>query len=97
MALFIKKISLSPEATIWKLEGRLAGDSVRTVMKELDARGGTSGLFLDLGGVVFVDEAGLDLLRQHTLVIDAIIDCQEYVRALLRENGLQSLLAPKVG
>jgi hypothetical protein len=97
----IKKIVVSAATTIWKLEGRLAGEATRTARRELerfaepkrrDSGDGPPRLYLDLGAVSFVDDAGIAVLRDNTAVVAGIIDCQEYVRTLLYENGLQGML-----
>jgi hypothetical protein len=97
----IKKIAVSAATMIWKLEGRLAGEATNTARRELErfAEPGrkdpghrSPSLYLDLGAVSFVDDAGIALLRESVALVAGIIDCQEYVRTLLHENGLQSLL-----
>ena len=95
----IKKIVV-PETTIWKLEGSLAGDAIETTRRELERfadpgrRNGSPStrLYLDLGGIRFMDESGIALLRERLPLLAGIIDCQEYVRSLLYEHGLQKLL-----
>lgn len=96
----IKKIVVSAATTIWKLEGSLAGEATETTRRELQrfaepprrSAPQPSQLYLDLGGVRFMDESGIALLRERMSLLAGIIDCQEYVRSLLRENGLQRLL-----
>jgi hypothetical protein len=97
----IKKIVVSATTTIWKLEGHLVGDAIETARRELQRfaeparRNETqrpARLYLDLGGVQFMDASGIALLRERISVLAGIIDCQEYVRSLLYENGLHKLL-----
>jgi hypothetical protein len=97
----IKKIVVSDVTTIWKLEGSLAGDDIATARREFQRfaeparrtpESESRRLYLDLGGIRFMDEAGIALLRERLPVLAGIIDCQEYVRSLLYEHGLQKLL-----
>ena len=97
----IKKIVVSDETTIWKLEGALAGEAIDTARREFQRFAEPSRraagleparLYLDLGGVRFMDDSGVALLRERLPILAGIIDCQEYVRSLLYEHGLQKLL-----
>jgi STAS domain-containing protein len=102
----IKKIVVSDATTIWKLEGSLAGDAIDATRREFErftdparrhAGAQPARLYLDLGGIRFMDESGIALLRERLSLLAGIIDCQEYVRSLLYEHGLQKLLLTSAG
>jgi anti-anti-sigma regulatory factor len=104
LMLHIKKIHVSRAVVIWKLEGRLAGETCQMIRRELEQLLSSPqptgpatplALYLDLGGVSFMDESGTELLRESAATLAGIVDCQEYVRALLYENGLQGLLTAR--
>ncbi|NKB72497.1 MAG: hypothetical protein GKR89_35925 [Candidatus Latescibacteria bacterium] len=60
----ITLIAQTPQETTLKIEGRLGGQAVELLAEEgAQYRGPKRRLILDLDGVSFIDQAGLDLLR----------------------------------
>lgn len=73
-------------AILW-LEGKLVGPWVTELRSILAVPPGVFCRILDLAGVVFVDDSGIDLLlelRQRGL---ELINCSEFIRGLLESRS----------
>ena len=79
-------LSESPEETILRIDGWLAGASVGLLRQEM-ARylGDDRRLVLDLSGVRFVDDTCVELLRQWVAEGVELRNRSAFVRALLEE------------
>ncbi len=76
---------INDEATTLRLEGKLCGPWVEEVQNCFDqAAGQTRVVHLDLGRVLFVDDAGASLLRRLLACGATVVACSSYVAELLR-------------
>ena len=83
----IQKIVESSEITL-SVEGRIVSEWVAVVEHECrQAALGTSRVQLDLAAVTFIDARGIEVLRR--LVTDgvAVVNCREFIGALLHADG----------
>ena len=74
---------------VLRLEGRIAGDDVRLLRREAEHWSDSSwSRLLDLDGVQFIDEQGLELLRCWGADGVTLRGGSIYIRALLTNRGL---------
>lgn len=72
--------------TVLRLEGEVKGQGVEEVARECERRlGAAHALELDLGDVVFVDRAGIGLLRDLVKRNVAIANCSPFLTEQLKE------------
>ena len=84
----IRKIVECPTKTTLSVEGRIVSEWVAVVEHECrQAVRDTPRVQLDLAAVTFIDARGIDILRQ--LVSDgvAVVNCREFIGALLHGHG----------
>ena len=82
-------ISQTREEVVLKVEGRVSGEDV-ALLEEEGTRllGETERLVLDLKGVKFIDEAGVDLLRRWKGDELVLRGASPFVRTVLERRGL---------
>jgi len=81
--------SQTPEEVVLEIAGWLAGEDVELMDQELSRWHREDGLLLlDLGGVKFVDESGLALLKRWSGRQVVLQGGSAFVRMLLKSYGL---------
>ena len=85
----ISLISRSAEEVVLKIDGRLGGEDVHLLERE----GGcylreTKCLVLELEGIRFIDQAGIDLLRRWSGERLELRNASPFVQTLLKSHGL---------
>ncbi len=81
----IRKVAESPSETTLHVEGRIVSEWVSVLEDECrDALRAAERVRLDLSGVTFVDPRGVRLLRHLAGEPVTIVNCAEFVDALLK-------------
>lgn len=79
----ITRVSSNAETVVLKVEGAIAGQEVALLEQEGGPWLGQTGLRLDLDGVQFIDENGLELLKNWSGKGVGLCGGSLYVRTLL--------------
>ena len=84
----IQKIVESPTETTLSVEGRIVSDWVAVLEHECrQALRDTPRVRLDLAAVTFIDARGVEVLRRLVIGGVAVVNCREFVDALLNGDG----------
>ncbi len=78
----------TPSSEQLRLEGRITGSSVRELRRLCEAaldRAGDTRLTLDLAGVSFIDNTGIDLFRSLGCRGVEVTRCSAFLAELLKE------------
>ena len=84
----IRKIVESPTETTLLVAGRVVSEWVTVLERECwQALRDTPRVQLDLGAVTFIDAPGVAVLRSLVTEGIAIVNCREFIDALLKGDG----------
>ena len=84
----IQKIVESPTETTLSVEGRIVSDWVAVLEHECrQALRDTPRVQLDLAAVTFIDARGVEVLRRLMIGGVTVVNCREFVDALLNGDG----------
>ena len=84
----IRKIVESPTETTLSVEGRIVSEWVTVLEHECrQALRDMPRVLLDLAAVTFIDARGVEVLRRLVTEGVAVINCREFIDALLNGDG----------
>lgn len=84
----IHKIVESPSGTTLAAEGRIVAEWVALLEHECrEALRDTPRVQLDLAAVTFIDARGVEVLRRLVTEGVAVVNCREFIDALLNGDG----------